>query len=53
MDIMTFGRDARGLAPMTSLQGLPQDGYFAAAETAGLTHAGVRANYPLAKRAAA
>lgn len=53
MDIMTFGRDARGLAPMTSLQGLPQDGYFAAAETAGLTHAGIRALYPLAKKAAA
>jgi hypothetical protein len=53
MDIMTFGRDAQGLAPMTALQGLPQEGYFAAAETAGLTHAGVRANNPLARRAAA
>ncbi|WP_297512043.1 hypothetical protein [uncultured Caulobacter sp.] len=52
-DIMAFGRDARGLAPMTILQGLPQDGYFAAAETAGLTHASLRATYPLAKRAAA
>ncbi|UAL12282.1 hypothetical protein [Caulobacter segnis] len=53
MDIMAFGRDARGLAPMTILQGLPQEGYFAAAETAGLTHASLRANYPLAKQAAA
>jgi hypothetical protein len=53
MDIMAFGRDARGLAPMTILQGLPQDGYFAAAETAGLTHAGLRAVYPLGRRAAA
>jgi hypothetical protein len=53
MDIMAFGRDARGVAPMTALQGLPQEGYFAAAETAGLTHAGVRANNPLARRAAA
>jgi len=53
MDIMAFGRDAKGLAPMTILQGLPQEGYFAAAETAGLTHASLRANYPLAKQAAA
>ena len=53
MDIMAFGRDARGLAPMTILQGLPQDGYFAAAETAGLTHAGLRAVYPLSRQAAA
>jgi hypothetical protein len=53
MDMMAFGRDARGLAPMTILQGLPQDGYFAAAETAGLTHAGLRAAYPLARQAVA
>jgi len=53
MDIMAFGRDAKGLAPMTILQGLPQEGYFAAAETAGLTHASLRANYPLAKQAVA
>ncbi|WP_454759427.1 hypothetical protein [Caulobacter segnis] len=53
MDIMAFGRDSRGLAPMTILQGLPQEGYFAAADTAGLTHASLRANYPLAKQAAA
>lgn len=53
MEMMAFGRDARGLAPMTILQGLPQEGYFAAAETAGLTHASLRANYPLARQAAA
>ena len=53
MEIMAFGRDARGLAPMTILQGLPQEGYFAAAETAGLSHASLRANYPLARQAAA
>ncbi|ATC31502.1 hypothetical protein CA606_03555 [Caulobacter vibrioides] len=53
MDIMNFGRDARGLAPMTVLQGLPTEGYFAAAETAGLTHASLRAAYPLSKPAAA
>ena len=53
MDIMGFGRDARGLAAMTILQGLPAEGYFAAADTAGLTHASLRAAYPLAKQAAA
>lgn len=53
MDIMTFGRDAQGLAAMTVLQGLPAEGYFAAADTAGLTHASLRANYPLARQAAA
>ncbi|HQR89488.1 MAG TPA: hypothetical protein PLH31_09545, partial [Caulobacter sp.] len=47
-DIMNFGRDTRGVAPMTILQGLPAEGYFAAAETAGLTHAGLRATHPLA-----
>lgn len=52
-DIMVFGRDARGLAPMTILQGLPQEGYFAAAEVAGLTHASLRAAYPLTRQAAA
>lgn len=52
-DMMAFGRDARGLAPMTILQGLPQDGYFAAAEQAGLSHAALRANYPLGRQAAA
>ena len=50
MDMMAFGRDAQGLAPMTILQGLPADGYFAAAETAGLTHAALRAAYPLASK---
>ena len=46
-DIMAFGRDAKGLAPMISLQGLPAEGYFAAAETAGLTHAALRATNPI------
>jgi len=53
LDIMNFGRDASGLAPFTCLQGLPVEGYFAAAETAGLTHAALRAHYPLATRAVA
>ena len=46
-------RDARGLAATTILQGLPAEGYFAAAETAGLSHASLRAAYPLGKQAAA
>jgi hypothetical protein len=53
MDIMAFGRDARGLAATTILQGLPAEGFFAAAETAGLSHAALRATYPLGKQAAA
>ncbi len=52
-EIMTFGRDAKGVAPMTTLQGLPAEGYFAAAETAGLTHAALRATHPLAAAAKA
>jgi GGDEF domain-containing protein len=52
-EIMNFGRDTKGLAPMTILQGLPAEGYFAAAETAGLTHAALRATNPLAAVAAA
>lgn len=52
-DIMAFGRDARGLAGMTMLQGLPAEGFFAAAETAGLSHAALRAAYPLKRQAAA
>jgi len=53
IDIMNFGRDAKGLAPMTFLQGLPAEGYFAAAETAGLTHAALRAHNPLVVKAVA
>jgi hypothetical protein len=33
---------------MVTLQGLPAEGYFAAAETAGLTHAALRASNPIA-----
>jgi hypothetical protein len=51
-EIMAFGRDAKGLAPMVALQGLPAEGYFAAAETAGLTHAALRAAHPVAVAAA-
>jgi hypothetical protein len=52
-DIMAFGRDAKGLAPMVALQGLPAEGYFAAAETAGLTHAALRASNPVTATTAA
>lgn len=40
--ILEFGRQARGLAPALVVQGLATDGFFAVAETAGLTHASVR-----------
>ncbi|MBU4435429.1 MAG: hypothetical protein KKC14_13555 [Alphaproteobacteria bacterium] len=53
MDIMTFGRDAKSVAPMTSLQGLVAEGYFAAADTAGLTHAALRAAHPVTTTRAA
>ncbi|MBC7669690.1 hypothetical protein [Caulobacter sp. DWR2-3-1b2] len=52
-EIMAFGRDAKGLAPMLALQGLPAEGYFAAAETAGLTHASLRASHPISASSAA
>ncbi|MDO8295693.1 MAG: hypothetical protein Q7T19_04545 [Caulobacter sp.] len=41
--ILEFGRQARGLAPALAVQGLASDGFFAVAETAGLTHASLRA----------
>lgn len=40
--ILEFGRQARGLAPALAIQGLTSDGFFAVAETAGLTHASLR-----------
>ncbi|MCF8503527.1 MAG: hypothetical protein K9G59_01320 [Caulobacter sp.] len=40
--ILEFGRQARGLAPALVVQGLNSDGFFAVAETAGLTHASLR-----------
>jgi hypothetical protein len=52
-DIMVFGREAKGVAPMIVLQGLPSEGYFAAAETAGLTHAALRADRPIPAQAVA
>ncbi|MDP1736454.1 MAG: hypothetical protein Q8L23_03330 [Caulobacter sp.] len=42
VQILEFGRQARGLAPALAVQGLSNDGFFAVAETAGLTHASVR-----------
>lgn len=41
--ILEFGRQARGMAPSLVVHGLPSDGFFAVAETAGLTHAALRA----------
>jgi hypothetical protein len=41
--ILTFGDQARGAAPMLVVQGLANDGFFQVAEVAGLTHAGLRA----------
>ncbi|CAN5526265.1 hypothetical protein BH10PSE4_BH10PSE4_36420 [soil metagenome] len=52
-EIMAFGRDAKGLTSMIALQGLPAEGYFAAAETAGLTHASLRASHPITATRAA
>lgn len=40
--ILEFGRQARGLAPALAVLGLASDGFFAVAETAGLTHASLR-----------
>lgn len=40
--ILEFGRQARGLARTLAVQGLASDGFFAVAETAGLTHASLR-----------
>lgn len=40
--ILEFGRQARGLAPALAVQGLSSDGFFAVAETGGLTHASLR-----------
>ena len=40
--ILQFGQQARGLAPAIAVRGLPNDGFFAVAEVAGLTHASVK-----------
>lgn len=52
-DIMTFGREAKDLASMVTLQGLPAEGYFAVAEKAGMSHAALRAENPLVAKAVA
>ncbi|MDP1630328.1 MAG: hypothetical protein Q8L66_02775 [Caulobacter sp.] len=51
--ILEFGRQARGLAPALAIQGLSSDGFFFVAETAALTHAGVRAPAIKAEQSAA
>lgn len=51
--ILDFGRQAKGLAPAISVQGLPSPLLFAIAETAGLTHASTRGPLLTAERPAA
>jgi hypothetical protein len=51
--MLDFGRNAKGLAPALVVQGLPSDDFFAVAEVAGLTHAGVRGALLTAARSAA
>ncbi|MFI4935026.1 MAG: hypothetical protein ACHP7N_10435 [Caulobacterales bacterium] len=41
--MLTFGEQARGAAPLLVVQGLPNDGFFQVAQVAGVTHASVRA----------
>lgn len=41
--ILEYARRVKGSAPAMVIQGLPNDRYFAVAEAAGLSHAGVRA----------
>lgn len=41
--LLEFGRLARGMARVLAAQGLAEDGFLAVAETAGLTHASLRA----------
>ncbi|WP_309645677.1 hypothetical protein [Phenylobacterium sp.] len=40
--LLEFAAQARGLAPLLVVQGLPNDGYLAVAEVAGFTHGALR-----------
>ncbi|MBX3479260.1 MAG: hypothetical protein KF842_02595 [Caulobacter sp.] len=51
--LLDFGRQAKGLAPAVAVQGLPSEDYFAVAEVAGMSHAGVRGKPGSATRSAA
>ena len=51
--ILDFGRQARGIASALMIQGLTSDVMYSVAETAGLTHAGLRGVSKTATAAAA
>jgi GGDEF domain-containing protein len=51
--ILDFGKFARGLAPVTAVQGLSSSDFFAIAEVAGLSHVSVRAAARTSERPAA
>jgi len=51
--LLRFGEQAKGVAPLLIAQGLPNDGFFHVAEVAGLTHASLRAPAAVRQRPAA
>ena len=51
--LLTFGEQADGAAPLLVVQGLPSDGFFGVAEVAGLTHAALRTPPASRQRSAA
>lgn len=51
--ILDFGKLAKGLAPVTAVQGLSSPDFFAIAEVAGLSHVSVRAAARTSERPAA
>jgi hypothetical protein len=51
--LLDFGRQAKGAAPLLAVLGLESSDYFAFAEVGGLTHASVRAVAPAPVRTAA
>jgi hypothetical protein len=46
--MLTFGEQARGAAPLLVVQGLPNEGFFQVAQVAGMSHAARRAAAPAA-----
>jgi hypothetical protein len=51
--LLNFGEQALGAAPLLFAQGLPNDGFFQVAEVAGLTHGAVRSPIERYQRTAA
>jgi hypothetical protein len=51
--LLSFGDQAKGAAPLLFAQGLPNDGFFQVAKVAGMTHASVRSGAERAQRTAA